>query len=156
MAQRILESNGSFGPPELGYLILGAGADWYAKWYPGEPPQRGYKIHVSAQIADAEEVARSVLWQLRHLRVHHKVVRDLGRYERLLDGEQRGKFITIYLPDVARRDDVVAAIDPELGWLGLRPGPHPTAPMSGQRVPEEPLGQSGLLFGRAYDESSPD
>ena len=57
----MIESNECFGPPALNYLTFGSGSHWFAKWYPREPPTRGYKIHVTPQPQDAEIVARSVL-----------------------------------------------------------------------------------------------
>jgi hypothetical protein len=152
MSNRAIERNSCFGPVELGYYAVGAGSDWFAKHYPVDPPRRGYKIHVSTSAEAAEIVARSVMPTLRQRRIPHKVVRDLPRYQQQLLTDQRGKFITIYLPGTPQRDVVVNALDPELGWLGMRPGPVPTAPLGGARIPEERLGSSGFLFGRHYDE----
>lgn len=154
MASRVIEGNNCFGPTELGYAAAGAGGHWFAKWYPSAPPRRGYKIHVSVHAGDAETAARCVLRKLRLRRIPHKVVRDLPRYMQQFASEQRGKFITIYLPDRAPPDDLVASIDADFVWLGLRPGPRPTAPLPGAaiRAPEEPVGETGFLYGRRYDE----
>jgi len=154
MSNRVIERNSCFGPAELGYAAAGAGSHWFAKWYPSSPPRHGYKIHVSVHAGDAEIAARSVLPKLRGRRIPHKVVRDLPRYMQQLAGEQRGKFITIYLPGRAPPQDVVASLDADFVWLGLRPGPRPTAPVAGTaiRAPEERLGETGFLFGRQYDE----
>jgi hypothetical protein len=158
MATRVIESNNCFGPAELGYAAVGAGSHWFAKWYPSTPPRRGFKIHVSVHGSDAEIAARSVLPKLRRHRVPHKVVRDLARYMQQLAGEQRGKFITIYLPDRTPPQDLVASIDADFVWLGLRPGPRPTAPVAGTpvRAAEQKVGETGFLFGRPYDEADLD
>jgi len=154
MSNRVIEDNNCFGPAELGYAAIGAGGHWFAKWYPAAPPRRGYKIHVSVHGGDAEIAARCVLRKLRQRRIPHKVVRDLPRYMQQLAGEQRGKFITIYLPDRRPPEDLVASIDADFVWLGLRPGPRPTAPVAGTpiRAPEERVGETGFLFGRQYEE----
>jgi hypothetical protein len=154
MAMRVSEHNNCFGPAELGYAAVGAGSHWFAKWYPSTPPRRGYKIHVSVQAEDAEIVARHVLRKLRQRRIPHKVVRDLPRYMQQLGSEQRGKFITMYLPGGAPPDDLVASIDADFVWLGVRPGPWPTAPTAGtaSRTPEERVGETGFLYGRRYAE----
>ena len=154
MAARVIENNNCFGPAELGYAAAGPGGHWFAKWYPSTPPRRGYKIHVTVNAGDAEIAARCVLRKLRQRRIPHKVVRDLPRYLQQLASEQRGKFITIYLPDRAPPEDLVASIDADFVWLGLHPGPRPTAPAAGTalRAPEERVGETGFLFGRPYDE----
>jgi hypothetical protein len=158
MVARVIEDNNCFGPAELGYAAAGPGGHWFAKWYPSAPPRRGYKIHVTVDAGDAEIAARCVLRKLRHHRIPHKVVRDLPRYVEQLASEQRGKFITIYLPDRAPPEDLVASIDADFVWLGLRPGPRPTAPAAGAalRTPEERVGETGFLFGRPYDEPDVD
>jgi hypothetical protein len=155
MANRVIERNSCFGPAELGYAPVGVGSHWFTKWYPSSPPRRGYKIHVSVHASDAEIAARSVLPKLRQRRIPHKVVRDLPRYLEQLAGEQRGKFITVYLPERTPPRDLVASLDSDFVWLALRPGPPPTAPVAGTtiRAPEEKLGETGFLFGRQYDES---
>jgi len=154
MATRVIEGNNCFGPAELGYAAMGVGGHWFAKWYPSAPPRRGYKIHVSVHAGDAEIAARCVLRKLRQRKIPHKVVRDLPRYMQQLGSEQRGKFITIYLPERTPPPDLVASIDADFVWLGVRPGPRPTAPAVGAalRTPEERVGETGFLFGRPYDE----
>ncbi|HUL08293.1 MAG TPA: hypothetical protein VLV76_18355 [Candidatus Acidoferrum sp.] len=155
MGKRTIERNSCFGPAELGYAAVGAGSHWFAKWYPSSPPRRGYKIHVSVHAGDAEIAARSVLPKLRQHQIPHKVVRDLPRYLEQLAGEQRGKFITLYLPERTPPRELVASLDSDFVWLALRPGPAPTAPVpnTAVRAPEERLGETGFLFGRPYDEA---
>ncbi|MDG4550202.1 MAG: hypothetical protein P9F19_12320 [Candidatus Contendobacter sp.] len=159
--QAAIESNASFGPIEFDYYPVGAGGEWFAKWLPGYPaPSQGYKIHVSARLEDAEIVARAVLPVLRRLRVAHKVVRDLDRYRRQIATSQRGKFITVYTQDASHAQRVLSAINPELQQLrdfgGIQPGPSPTTRESGHREAEIPVGGSGLVWTRWYDEGDQD
>ena len=157
----MIESNASFGPIEFNYYSIGAGSDWFAKWMPGYPaPRQGYKIHISARAEDAEIVARSVLPRLRQLRVAHKVVRNLDRYRQQLAGPQRGKFITIYTKDAPHAQQVLNAINPELQQLrqfgGIQPGPSPTTRESHHQNTEIPVGGSGLIWTRWYEEGDQD
>src|SRR5215831_11863506 len=109
---RIIESNAAFGPFELGYFP--GGSEWFAPWLGVRAPGSGFKMHVTADPHFAEIVARSVLPKLRDLRVAHKVIRDLDRYIRFCQGDQAGKFITIYTRGAADGQIVLDAIDPEL------------------------------------------
>lgn len=157
----MIESNASFGPIEFNYYPIGAGSDWFTKWMPGYPaPRQGYKIHISARAEDAEIVARSVLPRLRQLRVAHKVVRNLDRYRQQLAGPQRGKFITLYTKDAPHAQQVLNAINPELQQLrqfgGIQPGPSPTTRESHHQNIEIPVGGSGLIWTRWYEEGDQD
>ena len=157
----MIESNTSFGPIEFNYYPVGSGSDWFTKWLPGYPaPRQGYKIHISARAEDAEIVARTVLPHLRHLRVAHKVVRNLERYRQQLLTAQRGKFITVYTRDAAHAQQVLNAINPELEQLrrfgGIRPGPTPTTRESRHQTPEIPVGDSGWVWTRWFEEGNTD
>lgn len=157
----MIESNASFGPIEFNYYPVGSGRDGFTQWLPGYPaPRQGYKIHISARAEDAEIVARSVLPRLRHLQVAHKVVRNLDRYRQQLTTPQRGKFITVYTKDAAHAQPILNAINPELQPLrqvgGIRPGPVPTTRESQHQTTEIPIGGSGLVWTRWYEESDPD
>ncbi len=159
--QSKIESNASFGPIELDYYPIPPGGDWFTKWMPGYPaPQQGYKIHVSVFPEDAEIVARSVLPALRWLRVAHKVVRNLERYRMQLATSQQGKFITIYTQGAPHAQQVLNAINPELQQLrqfgGIRPGPAPTTRESGHAETEIPVGGSGFVWSRWYEEGDQD
>lgn len=161
MPQNKIESNASFGPIELDYYPIPPGGDWFAKWLPGYPaPNQGYKLHISVLAEDAEIVARSVLPVLRRLRIAHKVVRNLERYRMQLTTKQQGKFITIYTKDSAQAQQVLNAINPELLQLrqfgGIRPGPAPTTRESGHAETEIPVGGSGLVWTRWYEEGDSD
>lgn len=152
------ESNANFGPSEYGYYPIGSGSNWFTKWMHVEAPQRGWKFHVSADFISAEHVARCVLPKLRELRVFHKVVRDLQKYIEFCRSAQAGKFITIYTSGVAQGQEVLDRIDPYLLDLRrnglIRRGAVPTTGESNHTEYETPIGRSGLIFGRPYDEGS--
>ncbi len=157
----MIESNASFGPIEFGYYPIGSGSDWFTKWMPGYPaPRQGYKIHISACAEDAEIVVRSVLPLLRSLRVAHKVVRNLDRYRQQIATPQRGKLITVYTKDASHAQQVLNAINPELQQLrqfgGVQPGPAPTTRESNHQSTEIPVGGSGLVWTRWYEEGDQD
>src|SRR5687768_2824885 len=150
----MIESNSCFGPPDFNYYPVGSGSDWFAKWIVVDPPPSGFKLHVAPQPADAEIVARSVLPKLHELRVFHKVVRDLPRQQPQWQGQQKGKFITIYTSGAAQGDQVLNAIDPELLELrqvgGINRGYPQTTRESGHKEHELPVGRSGLIFTRWF------
>ncbi|MBV8417526.1 MAG: hypothetical protein JO251_20180 [Verrucomicrobia bacterium] len=156
----MIESNDSFGPVEFGYYPVGAGSYWYTKWYPYDPPHRGFKIHVSPKPQDAEIVARSVLPKLRELSVCHKVVRDLKIYMEQMATLQRGKFITVYTDGANQGQRVLDKISPELRDLrlfgGLRRGLAPTTRESNHREYEIAVGGSDLVFTRWYEPTDQD
>jgi len=60
------------------------------------PFEGGYKLHLSVAPEDAERVARHVLPVLQDLRMDHKVVFPVAAYVAMNEGDQRGKFITVY------------------------------------------------------------
>jgi hypothetical protein len=156
----MIESNDSFGPVEFNYYSIGAGSYWYAKWFPCDPPHRGFKIHVSPTPQDAEIVARSVLPKLRELSVCHKVVRNLKIYMEQMNTPQRGKFITIYTNGASQGQRVLDKISPELRDLrlfgGLLRGLAPTTRESNHREYEIAVGGSGLVFTRWYEATDQD
>ena len=57
----------------------------------------GYKVHVSVALQDAERVAEHVLPLLQEMKVPHKVVYPLSSYATMNAGDQKGKFITVYV-----------------------------------------------------------
>lgn len=58
---------------------------------------QGYKMHVSATLDNAPEVAQVILSELQRLGVPHKVVKSWSEYQSMtILQEQVGKFITIY------------------------------------------------------------
>jgi hypothetical protein len=129
---------------------MNPGGGTFCLYYPVDPEEEGFKIHVTAHPDDAEVVARTVLPRLRAMRVPHKVVRDRSTYLRIHGGDQRGKFITIYPGASGQAQLVVDQFDPALANLrlsgGLRPGPVPHARRSGHTLPEIRVGRSGLVF----------
>ena len=108
----------------------------------------GFKLHVTVDTDDADRLARVILPELRLLRVHHKVVLAGGFYRQMNNGDQRGKFITVYAGAAASAQRVVDAIDPALLRLrsqGVRPGPAPTTRQSGHAETEIRIGESGMV-----------
>lgn len=156
----MIESNACFGPTDFDYYAHGFGSDIFTKWLVVDPPERGFKFHVAPQPQDAEIVARSVLPKLREIRVFHKVVRDLNRYLAQWQTEQKGKFITIYTSGAAQGQQVIDAIDPNLYSLrklgGIQRGYPPSTRESDHKERELPIGRSGLIFTRWFEEGSPD
>jgi hypothetical protein len=109
--------------------------------YPG-----GFKLHITVATDHADPLARAILPILQ--RTHHKVVLPGGHYARLNEGDERGKFITIYPGPAAPSQNVIDAIDPILLQLrsqGIRPGPVPTTRQSNHAEAEIRIGQSGLI-----------
>lgn len=86
------------------------------------PFQNGYKLHVTVMPRDADRLARAVLQVLQQANLDHKVVYPLNAYEEMCQGEQAGKFITIY------------------------PGPVPKDRQKGHTVAENKAGTSGFLW----------
>ena len=154
------ENNANFGPSEYGYYPIGSGSDWFTKWMEVCPPRSGWKFHVSADFQTAVTIARSVLPALREIAVFHKVVRDLQRYIEFCQTPQAGKFITIYTCGTAQGQQVLDAIDPSLCRLRrngfVRRGAVPTTGESNHTEYELPIGRSGLIFVRWYEEGSDD
>lgn len=146
----MIESDEHYGPHKLGYFAQDVST--FAQWMKVQAPTPCWKIHVSVQPNDAVVVARSVLPKLRNLKVAHKVVNNRTAYLRLHQGDQRGKFITIYIADHNRAQKVLDRIDPELYVLrksGLvRPGPVPHTRESNHKEPEIRVGKSGMVFTR--------
>jgi hypothetical protein len=111
------------------------------------PFQGGYKIHVSADAADADRVARAVLPLLQGKTLDHKVVYPLEAYQRLNTTTQRGKFITIYPgPILHSFAALITALDTLLVDQKARPGPQTLDRMANYERPESGIGKSGLLY----------
>ena len=146
----MLASNQCFGSIDDGYFSQ---VEMYVDWLPVRAPAGGIKLHVSVHESYAEVAARSVLPKLREMRVAHKVVRNLEQYRRQLAGKQGGKFITIYTTGQERAQQVVAALEEELSWLGIMPGPVPTTRDSHHQSAEARIGQTGLIFMRHFSKS---
>jgi hypothetical protein len=112
------------------------------------PFEGGYKLHLSVDPEDAERVARHVLPVLQHLRMDHKVVFPVAAYMAMNEGEQRGKFITVYPgPGFASFASLVGSIDRLLIAVAARPGPRPLRRLAGNAMSETAVGKSGLLYG---------
>ncbi len=153
--------NPIFGQIGFEYYSHGDGAYWYAKWRLCEgAPKSGFKFHVAPQPEDAMVVADSVLCRLRERNAAHKVVCNLVRYIEQWQTEQKGKFITIYTSGAAQGQLVLDAIDPELFALRqsrvIGRGYPPSTRESQHKERELPVGRSGLIFTRWFDEKSRD
>ncbi|HJQ59331.1 MAG TPA: hypothetical protein VJ890_20665 [Vineibacter sp.] len=110
------------------------------------PHGGGFKLHVTVATDHADPLARAILPLLRD--THHKVVLPGDYYGRLNNGNERGKFITIYAGPAAPSQQVVNVIDPVLLQLraqGILPGPVPTTRQSNHREDEIRIGQSGMI-----------
>lgn len=142
---RSIESNRCFGPPELGYFPTGA----FMQFHDGVEGG-GWKMHITARTEQAEIVARIVLPILRELDVPHKVVANLENYRRMNEGDQKGKFITIYNRGQAEAETVLEAVDEQMmiyrEFGGLEPGPRPMSREGGHRESELPIGDSGFIW----------
>jgi hypothetical protein len=127
----------------------------FAYWMPAikvvgrvvqHPFTGGYKIHVSVALADADRVARSVLPILQEMKVSHKVVYPLRAYASLNAGDQKGKFITVYVgPLMYSFLALVNRLDPILVEMEAEPGPQAMNRLSAHLRAEHRIGLSGLL-----------
>jgi hypothetical protein len=106
----------------------------------------GYKVHVSVALEDAERVAEHVLPILQDMKVPHKVVYPLDRYASMNVGDQKGKFITIYVgPLLYSFLTLVNRLDPLLVEIAATPGPQAMNRTIAHLQPEQRIGLSGLL-----------
>ena len=106
----------------------------------------GYKVHVSVDLADADRVARSVLPILQEMNFSHKVVYPVRAYASMNGGDQKGKFITIYVgPFMYSFLELVNRLDPVLVEMGAVPGPQAMNRLAEHLRPEQRIGLSGLL-----------
>jgi hypothetical protein len=157
---RLLVSEGSLGPPQLGYetrLINDHNNERHASifmWWEvdekGLPPgSGGWKMHVTARADQVIDVACLVLPILCGLEVPHKVVATREYYEQQLMGKQRGKFITVYSRNLEEGKAALKEIDSTLLQYAdeglLRPGPRPLWRDSAEQQAEWPLGASGFV-----------
>jgi hypothetical protein len=127
----------------------------FAYWMPAvkvvgrvvqHPFAGGYKVHVSVDLADADRVARSVLPILQQMKFSHKVVYPLSAYASMNGGDQKGKFITIYVgPFMYSFLALVNRLDPVLVEMEAVPGPQAMDRLAEHLQPEQRIGLSGLL-----------
>lgn len=106
----------------------------------------GFKVHISADLSQADRVARLALPTLRIIFLHHKVVCTLPEYQRMNGGNQRGKFITIYPGPVSQADRILSVVDRALAGHGFRPGPAVLSRRSGHTEAEIKIGDSGMVY----------
>jgi hypothetical protein len=106
----------------------------------------GYKVHVSVDLADADRVARSVLPILQEMKFSHKVVYPLSAYASMNGGDQKGKFITIYVgPFMYSFLALVNRLDAVLVEMEAVPGPQAMDRLAEHLQPEQRIGLCGLL-----------
>jgi hypothetical protein len=108
----------------------------------------GWKIHISVDPVDADDLARLALPVLRLMQVHHKVIGPWVDYERFnRESPQRGKFITVYPgPSASTAQRVLDRLDTIIEAYRFRGGPVPVMRSSKHTEPEIPIGVSGLFF----------
>jgi hypothetical protein len=117
------------------------------------PSPGGYKVHLSVALEDAERVAQRVLPILHEMNVPHKVVYSLGRYATMNKGNQRGKFITIFVgPLFYSFLALVKLLDRVLEEMQAAPGPQAMDRTSAHLQAEQRIGNSGLLTYVIVDE----
>lgn len=146
-----------FANNDNGYRLLDRFTMFY--WMPAlrdfgssvqHPYLHGYKFHVTAQPRDAEKVAQAVLPVLQRANLDHRVVCPLSEYEDMCQGEQAGKFITIYAgPLVTAYAELMGQLAPvfrQLAQGGVGPGPVPKDRQQGHQVAEHKAGGSGFLW----------
>lgn len=111
------------------------------------PFDGGYKVHVSVDPSDADRVARRILPELQAWALDHKVYHDVATYRAQNEGDQKGKFITIYPgPVLEGFTRLVNRLDPILLGMKAMPGPAPRARLKNHAETEQRIGLSGLLF----------
>jgi len=103
------------------------------------PFEGGYKLHLSVDPEDAERVAQHVLPVLQDLRVDHKVVFPVTAYVAMNEGEQRGKFITVYPgPGFATFTSLVGTVDRLLMAIAAKPALGRCGGWRAMRCPRRP------------------
>jgi len=105
-------------------------------------PEQGFKIHISADLESAADVADIVLPILRKEGIPHKVLTNVEELKRFQShSTQAGKFIAIYPRDDAHALELARKIDGALVASGK--------PLSGPAVPtDKGWGKSGLIYYR--------
>lgn len=121
---------------------------WYHKAFfsqwcsPGSQARlkdEGWKMHITASLEHAGEVAELCLPYLRRIDIPHKIVANAEAYVREMTDTQVGKLITIYPESPEEALAIVRVLDPILQRAGV----------SGPPVPAEmPLGSSRMIYTR--------
>jgi len=83
-------------------------------------PLQGHKLHVSATLSNASEVAQVVLPDLLRRGIPHKVVESVSEYGRFLRGGQAGKLITVYPRNASEAMAIRDVLDRRLRNTGLK------------------------------------
>ena len=111
------------------------------------PYRSGWKLHITVSTQHFVHLAGLILPRLRVLHTHHKVVLP-GAYPAFNQSTQGGKFITIYAGPDGPMQRIINVIDPVLTRLrrnGIQPGPWPMNRQANHTVPEEQVGDSGMI-----------
>ncbi len=113
-------------------------------------PLQGWKLHVSATVETAPDVAEAILPELKRLGVPHKVASSAEAYEKYLlnpgaDGNtQAGKFITIYPRSNEEARRLTRKMDEILAQRGLGSRQNDFIPVPG----EARFGKTGGVYAR--------
>jgi hypothetical protein len=124
----------------------------YATYLGMLSPDSGVKLHLSVRGSyDALVAAEKVLPVLIGLNVAHKIVRTYERYlHQLTIPDVRGKFITIYTANMGQAGRILKEVEYSLNNWGVKRGPIPVNRVARPKVPEDPIGRSGLLTMRFF------
>lgn len=128
---------------------------FYLQW--GRAPNPCRKYHITSDLASARLIADSVLPVLRAEGICHKVVSSPARLGLQNDGDQRGKFITMYTDPidadvhVTCHHRVIGEVDRVLHTLyrdrRINAEHIPHSRRHGHVFIEAPVGSSGFIFG---------
>lgn len=111
------------------------------------------KVHISSALKSAKTIADAVLPLLRDMKLSHKVVWDAAELRSQSDGDQAGKFITLYMScDVTRSNRQLREINELLNALvashRIQPSPRVPRSRTYQHVfMERPLDSNMFLYG---------
>jgi hypothetical protein len=137
--------------PNNGRYVAPAGTIYAQYVCPVPNPCRKY--HVSASLPSAEAVANLVLPYLSSRKILHKVVKNRSLLTAQGQGDQAGKFITIYMNgNVPQRNATIAELGTALADLKRREQvqPSPRVPRSrgySHLFIEQPLDEEMFIYG---------
>lgn len=126
----------------------------------GECPNPCRKYHISTDVGSAKMIADAVLPMLKVHRVYNKVVKNEELLRSQSEGNQAGKFITLYMKSsVPQRNNVIAEIAEKLDSLKRNQGarPNPSVPRSRKFhhiFIEQPLDENMFIYGGFVVDSS--
>jgi hypothetical protein len=121
--------------------------------YVGECPNPCRKYHISSALSGAETVASIVLPFLASREIFHKVVQSKSFLAKQTDGNQVGKFITIYMnANVSHRNAVIEELASRLSAARLNGNIQPCPRLPRSRAYshvfiEQPLDEGMFIYG---------